>query len=311
MTITPTAAKVSLLATDWANSVTRRVAEAGTSAFGYAAFGQRSPTVDSDTGPGFNGQYLERTGTYLLGNGYRGYAPTLRRFNSPDSFSPFGDGGLNSYVYCKGEPVNRRDPSGHLSDSAQVGLLIGAGFILAVLGGGAAYYSRTARVAGAIAAGTGVTTAVVGTTSLFATARAPAFENSKSELKYIALGILLLGLGLTAGAAGGARWLSKGTATKTAKTDRVPGFINNEITFSPINPTDAVQTTNPLFKRAFLSRTASGTSLGQDQSRNTALDRIFGSSQLPSRTGSITSSGSITPAQLADLQRRLASMRGS
>lgn len=35
------------------------------------------------------------------------------RFNSPDSWSPFGEGGLNYYAYCMGDPVNRTDPTGH------------------------------------------------------------------------------------------------------------------------------------------------------------------------------------------------------
>ena len=35
------------------------------------------------------------------------------RFNSPDSLSPFGEGGVNAYGYCEGDPVNRADPGGH------------------------------------------------------------------------------------------------------------------------------------------------------------------------------------------------------
>ena len=35
------------------------------------------------------------------------------RFNSPDSWSPFGDGGLNAYAYCGGDPMNQADPTGH------------------------------------------------------------------------------------------------------------------------------------------------------------------------------------------------------
>jgi hypothetical protein len=49
----------------------------------------------------------------LLGNGYRAYNPTLMRFHSPDSWSPFGGGGLNAYTYCVGDPVNFSDPTGH------------------------------------------------------------------------------------------------------------------------------------------------------------------------------------------------------
>lgn len=35
-------------------------------------------------------------------------------FQSPDSQSPFGAGGLNCYAYCAGDPVNFSDPSGHM-----------------------------------------------------------------------------------------------------------------------------------------------------------------------------------------------------
>ncbi|EJM68030.1 hypothetical protein [Pseudomonas sp. GM55] len=33
----------------------------------------------------------------------------------PDSWSPFGEGGLNGYSYCEGDPVNQSDPTGHVS----------------------------------------------------------------------------------------------------------------------------------------------------------------------------------------------------
>lgn len=63
---------------------------------------------------GFNGERRDAvTGHYLLGNGYRGFNPVLMRFNSPDSFSPFGKGGLNAYAYCLSDPVNASDPTGH------------------------------------------------------------------------------------------------------------------------------------------------------------------------------------------------------
>ncbi|WP_163020894.1 RHS repeat-associated core domain-containing protein, partial [Pseudomonas viridiflava] len=53
------------------------------------------------------------TGHYLLGNGYRAFNPSLMRLNSPDNLSPFGDGGLNAYAYCVGDPVNWIDIEGH------------------------------------------------------------------------------------------------------------------------------------------------------------------------------------------------------
>ncbi|KAF0255218.1 RHS repeat-associated core domain-containing protein [Pseudomonas putida] len=67
---------------------------------------------------GFNGERSDQiAGHYFLGNGYRAFNPPLMRFNSPDTMSPFRIGGLNSYGYCSGDPVNFRDPSGHLSVS--------------------------------------------------------------------------------------------------------------------------------------------------------------------------------------------------
>lgn len=63
---------------------------------------------------GFNGERPDPiTLHYLLGNGYRGFNPVLMRFNSPDSMSPFGVGGLNAYSYCRQDPVNYQDPSGN------------------------------------------------------------------------------------------------------------------------------------------------------------------------------------------------------
>ncbi|MBV4542716.1 RHS repeat-associated core domain-containing protein [Pseudomonas vlassakiae] len=64
----------------------------------------------------FNGQRFDLImKDYALGNGYRIYSPALARFYSSDTLSPFGKGGLNTYSYCEGDPVNRNDPSGHFS----------------------------------------------------------------------------------------------------------------------------------------------------------------------------------------------------
>ena len=64
---------------------------------------------------GFCGEHPDiLTGLYWLGNGYRLYNPTVMRFTAPDDMSPFGKGGLNSYVYCAGDPVKYTDPTGHM-----------------------------------------------------------------------------------------------------------------------------------------------------------------------------------------------------
>ncbi|KOP59696.1 hypothetical protein OX90_10025 [Pseudomonas coronafaciens pv. porri] len=85
---------------------------------------------------GFNGELLDSiTGHYLLGNGYRAYNPVLMRFNSPDSLSPFGKGGLNAYAYCGGDPVNRADPDGReFIDVLLSSVYIGGGLFTAGIG---------------------------------------------------------------------------------------------------------------------------------------------------------------------------------
>lgn len=71
----------------------------------------------------FNGEFQEAlSGFYPLGNGHRIYRPTLMRFCSPDNLSPFDKGGMNSYAYCGGDPVNYYDASGSNRVSAIVSI---------------------------------------------------------------------------------------------------------------------------------------------------------------------------------------------
>ncbi|MVV46952.1 RHS repeat-associated core domain-containing protein [Pseudomonas sp. PB120] len=101
-----------LLATDLQRSVLCNLNTEVPRSIAYAPYGHHF--FDSDL-PGFNGQLPDPvTGHYLLGNGYRAFNPVLMRFNSPDSLSPFGAGGVNAYAYCLGDPVNRSDPTGHV-----------------------------------------------------------------------------------------------------------------------------------------------------------------------------------------------------
>ncbi|WPN99305.1 RHS repeat-associated core domain-containing protein [Pseudomonas sp. MUP55] len=63
--------------------------------------------------PAFNGQRLDAAvNLYFLGNGERAYDPDLMVFLQADPLSPFDEGGLNSYAYCAGNPINMLDPSG-------------------------------------------------------------------------------------------------------------------------------------------------------------------------------------------------------
>ena len=81
----------------------------------YGPYGQQ--TTQEGQSPvilGYNGERKSKLlEGYQLGNGYRLYKPSLRRFTSPDSMSPFGKGGINPYAYCEDDPLNNTDPTGH------------------------------------------------------------------------------------------------------------------------------------------------------------------------------------------------------
>jgi RHS repeat-associated protein len=104
-----------MLTTDQQHSVLQALnADHSEQPTAYSPYGHRPVDSGFLSLLGFNGEPPDSlTGCYLLGNGYRAFNPVLMRFNSPDSWSPFGKGGLNAYAYCAGDPVNRRDPTGH------------------------------------------------------------------------------------------------------------------------------------------------------------------------------------------------------
>ena len=104
----------SLLGTDLQQSILHIVSADKRHVIAYNPYGHRPVENGLISLLGFNGERADPvTGHYLLGNGYRAFNPVLMRFNSPDSWSPFGRGGINSYGYCGGEPINRVDRNGH------------------------------------------------------------------------------------------------------------------------------------------------------------------------------------------------------
>ena len=171
----------------------------------YSPYGHRPVEGGLFSQAGFNGEQLDEvTGLYLLGNGYRAYSPTLMRFISPDSLSPFDAGGLNAYAYCLGDPVNRVDPTGHVSWQSI------AGVALAALGTAVSFLTLgAASPLGVLAIGLGVASGVTAIASELAHELAP--DSSAGDvLGYISLGLGLasLGAGLTGQAIKGASRLA-------------------------------------------------------------------------------------------------------
>ena len=107
--------ETSLLATDQQRSVLQLLDNTVSRSLVYTPYGHLPADSGLTSLLGFNGEHRDPiTGHYMLGNGYRAFNPVLMRFNSPDSLSPFGEGGINAYAYCEGDPVNHQDPSGHV-----------------------------------------------------------------------------------------------------------------------------------------------------------------------------------------------------
>ncbi|WP_434573884.1 RHS repeat-associated core domain-containing protein [Pseudomonas sp. Z3-6] len=110
------AVETTLLATDQQRSVLHALDATRPHPLAYTPYGHRPAESGLLSLLGFNGERPDPvTGHYLLGNGYRAFNPVLMRFNSPDSLSPFGGGGLNAYAYCVGDPINWSDPTGNVS----------------------------------------------------------------------------------------------------------------------------------------------------------------------------------------------------
>ncbi|MFQ6556398.1 RHS repeat-associated core domain-containing protein [Pseudomonas sp. Lb2C1-1] len=107
-------AETTLLATDQQDSVLHTLTATDTQHLAYTAYGHQPAESGLSSLLGFNGERPDPiTGHYLLGQGNRAFNPVLMRFNSPDELSPFGDGGINPYAYCGGNPINWYDPSGN------------------------------------------------------------------------------------------------------------------------------------------------------------------------------------------------------
>jgi RHS repeat-associated protein len=115
--------------TDRLGSVVATTDSSGTvqAQYGYTPYGEQVASGESAAGaPGFTGRTAS-SATGLQYNRDRYYNPALGRFISQD---PIGQGGgLNTYAYVGGDPVNLVDPSGDAG-------VLAAAIALAVLTGG-------------------------------------------------------------------------------------------------------------------------------------------------------------------------------
>lgn len=109
----------SLLAVEGSGTVLRAGRAGQSEPHNYTAYGYDPKLPSSLTLLGFNGELLTALqADYALGQGHRCFSPVRMRFNTPDRLSPFEAGGLNTYCYCEGEPVNHTDPSGKMKFNA-------------------------------------------------------------------------------------------------------------------------------------------------------------------------------------------------
>lgn len=217
----------------------------------YTVHGAES--ANDENGPyGFAGERREELTGWYIPSGYRPYDPIVMGFLSPDSDSPFGQGGLNPYAYCSGDPVNRIDPSGH---GWLTWLVAGIGIGLAVIGTVASFGAAAPAFAalaggglsaltasGAMAIGAATLSAISLGTGIASTALEATNKDSKaaSILGWVSMGTGLVGTGLEMGAARVAsaagktqRLAGRGT-TKLSKSGRASGS-GNAVAPSPVN----------------------------------------------------------------------------
>lgn len=168
--------------------------------FGYRSISNKTPPFT----PGFNGERSDPfSGLYHLGNGYRAYNPILMRFNCPDSLSPFGEGGVNPYAYCFGDPINKSDPSGHSpSGGAWIGLglsvlgliFTGVGIGLAISAAGGVIAGLSAFSASTIiTAGLTVLVDTIGIVSSFADIFEWGSDDWSTPLKFLSIAFGAMG----------------------------------------------------------------------------------------------------------------------
>ena len=271
--------EVMLLGTDAQGSVTTEAKDQIQNPV-YGAYGQ------STTGAsrlGYAGTLREQdTGWYFLGD-YRIYNPVLMRFHSRDSLSPFGEGGLNGYAYCAGDPVNRIDPSGH---SWLDWLLPAAGLALALVGTVASLGALAAPAAALTASYvTAVTTATLSVVSLAAdvasmTLLATGNENAGRILGFVgmATGLASAAPSIASAAAKGVKGLGTRVGSLQRRLQHAGGVPGGGRAFNPATlQHSALNVTNP--KEAWLATRSMNPSGAANNIMYSAAQRYSGVSR--------------------------------
>ena len=219
-----------LLVTNLQRSVLHTLSAGGSHASGYGPYGYPSVQHGQQSLLGFNGELPDPvTGHYLLGNGYRAYNPVLMRFNSPDRLSPFGAGGINTYAYCKGDPVNRVDPSGRLPLDAILSIALGTLALANGINGavpGIGFWGALkslnkkpisiAAVAKVAGTGVGVTASAVGLSRQLAASKGEGQNDNAFAWSMLVLSALGLAAGIGANAFG---WRAMRLQARQAKAN--------------------------------------------------------------------------------------------
>ncbi|WP_276482686.1 FG-GAP-like repeat-containing protein [Paraflavitalea pollutisoli] len=143
---------------DQKQNITHIYNEYGVLLSAYAYDGLGNPTALTSANkpaPLYEGRDLDRgTGLYYFGARY--YNPTLGLFLAPDSRlgarNKLRAGAWNRFAFELNNPVNQRDPSGHLSIWADIGIAAGAVAMVAVAAVGIALTVVTAGASDAAAA---------------------------------------------------------------------------------------------------------------------------------------------------------------
>ncbi|WP_342649912.1 RHS repeat-associated core domain-containing protein [Pseudomonas sp. REB1044] len=190
---------------------------------------------DAPMSTGWNGElYDEVSGVYHLGE--RQYSPTLMRFTTPDSWSPFDSGGYNAYAYL--DPINCPDPDGHISTWGWIAIAFAVVFaiVLGVLTMGAGFAAIAAGgmslAAGMMVAG-GALLVASGAVAIAAEVVRDNDAGTAKTLDWVAFGLGIAGSVLTLGAGfvkGAAQTAMRGVRSAAPRIGRMSRYAVREAT---------------------------------------------------------------------------------